>query len=101
MTFLLIMINILTLILAINNYLITTNNIEADLYNFIDDFSLEAELINKAKCVLLNEGDLDDLFLANGIAYVNKNNNDYYISYGDLNILLKVDDRIIIDYIIL
>lgn len=94
------MINMMTMILAIADYLIVLNKIDDNLYNFIDDFYDEAELINEAKCYLLNNSTLEDLSLSKGVAVVSKHFNGYDISYNGLNIYLEVEDNIVTDYTI-
>lgn len=100
MIFLIIMINIMTLIITMADYLLCNTKIDDDLLNFIDDFYYEAELINEAKCYLINNHELKDLSLKKGIAYVKPYNNGYLIEYAGLNIYLETMNDILIDYII-
>lgn len=88
------------MILAIADYLIVLNKIDDNLYNFIGDFYDEAELINEAKCYLLNYSNLQDMPLSKGMAYVEKHLDGYDISYNGLNIYIEVEDNIVIDYTI-
>ena len=88
------------MILLMSDFIITSNQIYDDLNNFIDDFYLEVELIEEAKCELINFNKLEDMTLSRGIAYVSETSGGYLASYNGLNVYLKVEDRMIVDYTI-
>lgn len=88
------------MILLMSDFIITSNQIYDDLNDFIDDFYLEVELIEEAKCELINFNKLEDMNLSRGIAYISETNGGYNVSYNGLNIYLKVEDRMIVDYMI-
>lgn len=98
MTFLIIMMNCLSLILAMSEYIMTADSIYIKLNDFMDSFKDEAEIINKAKCELANYGKLSDFYLSNGIANVNEDGPNYRVSYNGLNLYLYIDGKMIADY---
>lgn len=88
------------MILLMSDFVITSNQIYDDLNNFTNDFYLEAELIEEAKCELINFNKLEDMNLSRGIAYVSETSGGYNITYNGLNVYLKVEERMIVDYTI-
>lgn len=94
------MMSLMTMILLMSDFIITSNEIYDDLNNFVDDFYLEAELIEEAKCELINFNKLEDMTLSRGVAYINETSGGYMVTYNGLNAYLKVENRMIIDYTI-
>lgn len=90
----------MTMILLMSDFIITSNQIYDELNTFINEFYLEAELIEEAKCELINFNKLEDMSLSRGIAYVNEAYDGYNVSYNGLNVYLVVEDRMIVDYTI-
>lgn len=90
------MISSISLIIAMSDYIITSNNILIMLKDNIDSFEKEARIIDEAKCYLINYDTLDDFEYLGVSAY--EVGNYYYINYDGLNIKLEVKDGMILSY---
>ena len=86
------------MIMAMSDYLITSNNAYIDLEEFIDSFALEAELINEAKCFLINYHYLEDMNLSSGTAYFYQNGSNYNVEYAGLRFYIETNDQMITNY---
>ena len=92
------MMSSLSLILVMSEYLITCNSIYSELEDFIDSFEQEAEVLNAAKCILLNNGKISDMQLSQGTAYVEDLGGTCRIRYNSLEMIVEISDRMISDY---
>ena len=64
----------------------------------MDSFYDEAELINEAKCLLVNYGKLENMNLSKGTCEVYEDGNFYRVYYNGLSFLLEVKDKMIVNY---
>lgn len=76
------------------DYVITSNNIYINLDEFYDDFAIEAKIINEAKCLVANDM-LEDFYIDEGLVSVYEDGSDYILSFGLLELAIKVEDRMI------
>lgn len=76
------------------DYVITSNNIYINLDEFYDDFAIEAKIINEAKCLVANDM-LEDFYIDEGLVSVYEDGSDYILSFGLLELSIKVEDRMI------
>ena len=79
------------------NYLITANSIYSELNDFYDDFSIETQMIQKAKCILNCDGELTDYYIDEGLVQVSNYGDEYYLDCNAIELTLVVRDRMIID----
>ncbi len=85
------------MIMIYTNYLITANSIYSELNDFYDDFSIEAQMVQKAKCILNCGDDLVDYYIDEGLVQVTSLNDEYYLECNGINLTLVVRDRMIVD----
>ena len=78
------------------DYIINANKVYVLLQDSIDDFAIEAKIIDEAKCYLVNYGNLDD-FDYDG-AYTYETGKGYMLIYNGLVINLEIEDKMIVDY---
>ena len=79
------------------NYLITANSVYSELNDFYDDFSIEALMVQKAKCVLNCDDELSDFYIDEGFVSVSNYGDEYYLDCNGIALTLVVKDRMIID----
>lgn len=79
------------------NYLICANSVFINVDEYLDDFKIEVEMINKAKCIV-SYGQLEDFEIECGSVSVNYDGNLYYLECNGINISLKVEDGMILEY---
>ena len=92
------MMSSLSLILAMSEYIITCDRIYSELEDFIGSLEDEAEVLNAAKCTLLNYGKISDMQLSKGTASVEDLGGSCRIRYNGLNLVVEISDRMISDY---
>lgn len=88
---------IIEMIMIYTNYLITANSIYSELNDFYDDFSIEAQMIQKAKCILNCDDELTDYYIDEGLVQVANYGDEYYLDCNGIELTLVVQDRMIID----
>ncbi len=81
-----------------SEYIITANNVEIRLKEFIEEFENEAEIINEAKCILLNYGVLEDYDLKKGRTQVSNSGSNYIVEYNGTCLYLEVEDNLVVDF---
>lgn len=79
------------------NYLITANSIYSELNDFYDDFSIETQMIQKAKCILNCDDELTDYYIDEGYVQVANYGDEYYLNCNGIELTLVVQDRMIVD----
>lgn len=92
------MMMVIEMIMIYTNYLIMANSVYSELNEFYDDFVIEAQMIQKAKCILNCDGDLNNFEIEAGPVIVTRYDNEYYLNCNGLSLTLVVDDRMIVDY---
>lgn len=91
------MMGTLSIVMLIADYVITANNVYINLDEFYDNFVIEAHIINEAKCLVANDM-LEDFYIDEGLVSVYEDGSDYILSFYDIDIGIKVEDKMIIYY---
>ena len=86
------------MIIAMNNYLYLSNKTYKELEEYIDIFEKESIVIDKFKCLLLQEEEIDDFSVNGNNVNVYKNNNEYTLLFDDLILQLFTKDKMIMSY---
>ena len=81
-----------------NNYLYLSNKTYKELEEYIDVFEKESIVIDKFKCLLLQEEEIDDFSVNGNNVNVYKNNNEYTLLFDDLILQLFTKDKMIMSY---
>lgn len=86
------------MIIAMNNYLHLSNKTYKELEEYIDIFEKESIVIDKFKCLLLQEEEIDDFSINGNNVNVYKNNNEYTLLFDGLTLQLFTKDKMIMSY---
>ena len=86
------------MIIAMNNYLYLSNKTYKELEEYIDVFEKESIVIDKFKCLLLQEEEIDDFSVNGNNVNVYKNNNEYTLLFDGLTLQLFTKDKMIMSY---
>ena len=86
------------MIIAMNNYLYLSNKTYKELEEYIDVFEKESIVIDKFKCLLLQEEEIDDFSINGNNVNVYKNNNEYTLLFDGLILQLFTKDKMIMSY---
>ena len=81
-----------------NNYLYLSNKTYKELEEYIDVFEKESIVIDKFKCLLLQEEEIDDFSVNGNNVNVYKNNNEYTLLFDGLTLQLFTKDKMIMSY---
>ena len=82
------------------DYIIKSKTALLNLQEFQDHFSLEAKVIWHAKCILMQNEDLDNYYVDGVYVNVDNINGGYQLRYLDYIVDITVFDKMIIDYTI-
>lgn len=82
----------------IAEYVITANNVYINLGEFYDDFSIEAKIINEAKCQVANDKELTDFYIDEGLVSVYQLGSGYVLSFNGIEYKLTIEDKMITYY---
>ena len=86
------------MIIAMNNYLYLSNKTYKELEEYIDIFEKESIVIDKFKCLLLQEEEIDDFSVNGNNVNVYKNDNEYTLLFDGLTLQLFTKDKMIMSY---
>ena len=86
------------MIIAMNNYLYLSSKTYKELEEYIDIFEKESIIIDKFKCLLLQEEEIDDFSINGNNVNVYKNNNEYTLLFDGLTLQLFTKDKMIMSY---
>lgn len=86
------------MIIAMNNYLYLSNKTYKELEEYIDIFEKESIVIDRFKCLLLREEEIDDFSVNGNSVNVYKNNNEYTLLFDNLTLQLFTKDKMIMSY---
>lgn len=81
-----------------NNYLYLSNKTYKELEEYIDIFEKESIVIDRFKCLLLREEEIDDFSVNGNSVNVYKNNNEYTLLFDNLTLQLFTKDKMIMSY---
>lgn len=84
--------------IAMNNYLYLSNKTYKELEEYIDIFEKESIVIDRFKCLLLREEEIDDFSVNGNSVSVYKNNNEYTLLFDNLTLQLFTKDKMIMSY---
>lgn len=88
------------IVTAKTDYIIKTKNTLINLKNFEESFSDETKVIWRAKCLLMQNEELDDYYVDGIYVSVYRTSSGYNLKYMGYNVDLTVYDKQIIDYTI-
>ena len=88
----------MSLIALKSDYIIKADYVYYDLQQYSEAFSYEAYVIQRAKCLLLQEGELEDFDTAGIHVTVSKNPEGYDLYYFSYRIRLSVYEKQIINF---
>ena len=88
----------MSLIAAKSDYIVKANSVYRNLQDFEEVFAYEAAVLNRAKCILVRDEELED-FNVDGInVSVYRSKNGYQLNYLDYVMDIDVYEKQIIDF---
>lgn len=79
-------------------YVITANNVYISLDEFYDSFTIEAKIINEAKCIVANNDKLENFYIDEGLVSVKEGGNGYLLYFNNLVLEVETQDNMITYY---
>ena len=98
MTFMIVMMNSLTMISAMNNYLYLSNQTYKELEEYTKIYKIESIILDKVKCMLLREEELIDFNIDDYYVEIYGNDNNYSLYVDNLIIDINIKDKMIISF---
>ena len=92
------MMNSIAVMLILNDYIYKSVSVFNNIKDSMEILDYEANVIEYAKCVLINRQDLEDFYINGYDISVDKSGDDYYLSSYMGTLHLNTNDGLIIDY---
>lgn len=88
------------IILAKTDYIISSKNTLINLKEFEESFSIEAQIVWRMRCLLMQNEEPLGFYVGSVYADVHKTDNGYIVYYNGLIMNLEVYEKQITDYVV-